>query len=91
MLGQNGGRSDMMISETERQKLVTGFKQTAKALAGKTVSKVYIAKDCEDRFFDKIQNLSQANGVEIIYVETMKNLGTLCGIDRGASCAGILK
>ena len=80
-----------MISEAEREKLVTGFKQTAKALSGAKAAKVLLAQDCEDRLFEEIKALAVAKGVEIIYVETMKKLGTLCGIDRGASCAGILK
>jgi len=81
----------MMISEAEREKLVTGYKQTAKALSGKKASKVLLAQDCEDRLFEEIKNMAESCNVEIIYVETMKNLGALCGIDRGASCASVLK
>ena len=56
----------MMISEAEREKLVTGYKQTAKALSGKKASKVLLAQDCEDRLFEEIKDMAESCNVEII-------------------------
>lgn len=70
---------------------VVGAKQTMKALqAGQTLV-VYIARDAEPDVILPIQRQCAEQGVEVVEVETMAELGKACSIDVGASVAGIVK
>lgn len=70
---------------------VVGFKQSIKAIQSGGANAVYIASDAEARIIETIVNLCKENSLELHYVNTMKNLGKLCGIDVGAASAVILK
>ena len=80
----------MMIFGTDNEKLVVGYKQTIKALTQNKAKKVYIAEDIEDRLKSDIENIISAD-VEKFYVSTRKELGDICNVKIGASCAVILK
>ena len=82
------GRSDIMISEAEKKYLKIGYKQTMKALS-KKCAKVFIAEDCEDRIKDAVKKAALENDSPVYYITTMHELGKLCEISRGASCAVI--
>lgn len=84
-------RSDIMISEADKKNLAAGYKQTMKALSKGCVSKVFIARDCEDRLSNEINAAANSCNAQIIYVDTMQQLGELCGIGVKTSCAVILK
>ena len=77
-----------MISSSEKKNLKIGYKQTMKALVNKC-AKVFIAEDSEDRIKDAVKNAAQENGSDIYYIATMQELGKICEISRGASCAVI--
>ena len=79
-----------MICLENKNCLKIGYKQTIKALNENKCSKVYIANDCDDFMKSKIENLSKEKNVPIIYVETMNDLGKMCGISRGASCVSVI-
>lgn len=83
------GRSDIMISEAEKKNLKIGYKQTMKALINKC-EKVYVAEDSEERIRQAVIKTANDNGSVINFVSTMQELGKLCGISRGASCAVIV-
>lgn len=72
-------------------KKVVGFKQSVKAIESGLANSVYVAKDAETRIVDTIVNLSKKSSLELHYVDTMKDLGKLCGIDVGAASAVLLK
>ncbi len=78
-----------MISEAEKKNLKIGYKQTMKALC-KKCAKVFIAEDCEDRIKDAVKNAADQTGSDIYYIATMQELGKLCEISLGASCAVIV-
>ena len=80
-----------MIGEAEKSRLHTGFKQAVRALSDKNAEKLIIAEDCEDRIKDELSSLAENSGTPVTYVPTMKELGSMCGIEVGASCAVILK
>lgn len=79
-----------MISETEKQRLQVGYKQAVKALNENRVQKVFLSDDCELKIKTPIENLASKYNVQVFYVPTMKELGAMCGIDVGSSCAVIL-
>lgn len=68
-------------------KRVVGAKQTLKALMNCNVLNVYIAKDAEEHVTQKIKEFCNMNSVKIVYVDTMKELGVMCGIDVNAAVA----
>lgn len=80
-----------MISESEKARMQVGFKQAVRALAEDKVSRVFLSSDCDAKISAPIEKTAAEKGAEVLYVPTMKELGDLCGIEVGASCAVILK
>jgi large subunit ribosomal protein L7A len=81
---------EIMICRLPGNKVV-GMKQTVKAIKNKKARTVYIAKDADDKLIQSVKVLIDDNSQEIVYVDTMKKLGKLCGIDVGAAMAAVLK
>jgi Ribosomal protein HS6-type (S12/L30/L7a) len=72
-------------------KKVVGIKQSIKVMKNNEAKAVYVAKDADSRLIAPVINLAQEISLEINYVNTMKDLGKLCGIDVGAATAVLLK
>ena len=64
-----------------------GIKQVLKAAKSSEVNKVYIGRDAEEHVVNDLIDVCNQNGIEIIYIETMKELGKLAGIDIDAATA----
>lgn len=79
-----------MVYRLEGNKVV-GVKQTIKAIKNGAVKSVYIAKDADNKLLQSVKVLVDENSLELVYINTMKELGKLCGIDVGAATAAILK
>jgi len=79
-----------MVYRLEGNKVV-GVKQTVKAIKNGIVKIVYIAKDADNKLLQSVKVLVDENSLELVYINTMKELGKLCGIDVGAATAAILK
>lgn len=75
------------MDRSELYKKIVGTKQAIKHIKSKTAVKVYVAKDADTRITQQVINLCTENDIEIIYFDTMKQLGDFCGIDVGASTA----
>jgi len=72
-------------------KLKIGTKQALKALNSDSANAVYIAKDAEEHVTRQLIELAAEKGINVIYVDTMKQLGRACKIDVGAATAVIVK
>lgn len=72
------------------KKRVVGTKQTSKAVEKGEARIVYIARDSEKNVIETLEKLCKEQSVEIIYVDSMEQLGELCGIEVGAASAAIL-
>ncbi|MBF4695853.1 ribosomal L7Ae/L30e/S12e/Gadd45 family protein [Fusibacter ferrireducens] len=82
----------MQINElSNNPKLVIGVKQTTKVLASGHAELVFIAKDAEQHVVRRIIQLATEQEIEIIFIDTMKELGRACNIDVGAATAVIEK
>ena len=79
-----------MIQRIEGKKVI-GVKQTTKAIKNGEGKVIYIAKNADTNIIESMDKLSKEHSIDIIYVETMKELGRLCGIDVGAAAALVLK
>lgn len=69
---------------------VVGLKQTVKVIKNNTASKVYIAQDADEYIKSTVMDAVKNTDIQIIYINTMKELGEACGIDIGASTAAIV-
>lgn len=69
--------------------LTVGSKQTTKAVKEGAVQLVFLAKDAEAQVTAPLKELCSEHGVEIIYVDSMKELGEACGIQVGSASAGV--
>ncbi len=74
---------------TNSRNKVVGTKQTIKALENDEVLKVYIARDADEKIVQPVIYLCEANNIELLYVESMQQLGKLCGIKVKAAAAAI--
>ncbi|MEW8959241.1 Ribosome-associated protein L7Ae-like protein [Moorella humiferrea] len=73
------------------KKKLVGTKQVTKAVMKGTARVVYIARDAEPHVTGPLRELCRARGVEIIEVDSMKELGRTCGIEVGSASAVILE
>ena len=80
-----------MTASFDNLKKVVGTKQVKRALSNNKVQKVYIAKDADEKVVAQIVELCEETGIEIVYVETMRELGQQCNIDVSAASAAVLK
>jgi large subunit ribosomal protein L7A len=72
-------------------KKVIGIKQSTKSIKNGEGRVLYVANDAEDKLVNQIVELAGNNNIEVRYVNTMKELGKLCGIDVGAAVALLLE
>jgi large subunit ribosomal protein L7A len=70
---------------------VIGTKQTNKSLLQNNVKQCYIAKDADNKIIYNISEICNNNGIPIVYMETMRDIGKKFGIEVGAACAVELK
>jgi len=76
-----------MQTEFASAKPIVGIKQSRKAVADKTAKSAYIARNADPDIVEPFALLCSENGVEVVYVDTMEELGRACGINVGAAVA----
>lgn len=69
---------------------VIGIKQAAKAIKSGEGKILYVAKNADTKLIDPIISLANENSIEVLYIETTKELGRLCGIEVGSAAALLL-
>lgn len=74
----------------QAEKLSIGTKQVTRMVELGKASEVIVAKDADPRITGKIVNLCKKCGVQVTYVDSMKQLGKACGIEVGAAMAAIV-
>lgn len=70
---------------------VVGVKQTSKALINQAVQKCYVANDADPRVVNGIIELCKEKNIQLVYVDTMKELGSKFNLSVGAASAAELK
>lgn len=81
----------MLEDLTKAENRTVGMKQTLKAIKEDGVGRVFLARDIDDYLSERIRAHCQMHGVHITMVDSMKELGSACGINIGAATAAILK
>lgn len=69
----------------QAENISIGTKQTTKMVELGKATEVFVAKDADPRITAKIVNLCMKMGVQVTYVDSMKQLGKACGIEVGAA------
>lgn len=80
-----------VLENFKNSKKTVGIKQTLKAVDRGKAEVVFIARDAEEKLVEGLKQACLKNSVEIIYVDSMKQLGKACNIEVGAAAAAILK
>lgn len=70
---------------------IVGLKQTIKAIEQERAEAVFLAEDSDLYLAQKVMEHCRNYGVDITKVDTMDELGKVCGIKVGAATAAILK
>ncbi|RKD30941.1 ribosomal L7Ae/L30e/S12e/Gadd45 family protein [Thermohalobacter berrensis] len=81
----------MLLSKLKDVKKVVGTKQTKRAVKNDEAELVFIAKDADAHVTADLIQLCKEKSVEMVYVDTMKELGKACQIDVKAASAAIIK
>lgn len=80
-----------MLSKLNTESKIVGTKQVKRAILNESVNTVFIAKDAENKVIKDVEQLCEEKSVDIVYVDTMKELGNACGIEVSAASAALLK
>lgn len=79
-----------MLHRLETNLKVVGAKQTLKALQKGAAKVVYIAEDADERVVRQVIELAKDQGLPIIKVETMVQLGEECNIEVKTATAATI-
>ena len=80
-----------MLCEFASSKPIVGIKQSKRAVSDGLASAAYVARNADPDIIDPFSQLCSKNGVDVVYVDTMEELGRACGINVGAAVAVLLK
>ena len=70
--------------------VVTGRKQTLRAIRNGQTETVFIAKDAQQELIGEIEAACKAVGIRCQYADRMRQLGAAAGIRVGASACAVL-
>lgn len=81
----------MPLNELKNNKVVTGIKQCYKAIINDNCKKLFVAKDSEKFVIKSLVDLAEQKNIEIVYVDSMHELGKASGIEVKSATSVILK
>ena len=81
----------MIASDFKTSKKGVGIKQAIKALENNTAKVIIVASDADERLVRPVLDLCAEKTVPYEMIESMKELGRLCGIQVGAATVVFLK
>jgi len=81
-----------MCADLEGSKKVVGIRQSLKLLEdGSDVKLVFLALDAERDLVESIKCLCEEKLIDVVYVDTRKELGEICGVQVGATVVCVLR
>lgn len=75
------------LSQLRKNKMVVGAKQLRKALEKGTAKYVCLAQNADPAITEPIEQQCQNCRIPYVWVRSMQELGSACGIDVGAAAA----
>lgn len=79
------------MEKLQKEKCLAGLKQVKKTILCGEAKAVYVAKDCDPYMAGEIELLCAERGLEIVYAESMRELGRACRVDVPTAAAVIVK
>ena len=79
-----------MPNELTNSARVVGVKQVRRALANGRVRRLYLAQDADPQLTRPLAEQAREQGVEAVWLGSMKELGRDCGIAVGAAVAAAI-
>ncbi len=75
------------LTELQNNKVVVGAKQLRKALEKGTAKYVCLAKNADPAITEPIETQCKIRAIPCVWVRSMQELGSACGIEVGAAAA----
>ena len=72
-------------------KKVVGTKQVTRALKAGAAARAYVANDADTFIFQQVIRAAEDAGVPCVRVNSMKELGMVCGVEVPAAAAAVLR
>lgn len=88
---KNEPKGGFMLYHLKDTNKVVGTKQTLKWLERENVKIVFVAKDADDRVTSQVVELAKAKKVEIVYIDSMHELGKECNVEVKTAVAAIIE
>ena len=79
-----------MPNELTNSAKVVGVKQVRRALNAGRAKRLYLAQDADPQITRPLAEQAQAQGVEAVWLSSMRELGQACGIAVGAAVAAMI-
>ena len=77
-----------MLYELANDNKFVGLKQSSRAIMeGMTIKNAYIARDADEKVKTPFLALCSKNKINVVWVDSMAQLGEACGISVGAAIA----
>jgi len=70
---------------------VVGLKQSKKAISADKAKVVFVARDADMHVVFPLERLCEEKGIEIVYVNNMKELAKACHVEVETAVAVLLK
>ena len=80
-----------MLEKLKNGTKVVGTRRLVRAIQAGEISEAYIANDADLFIVRQVKQACTENGVRIIEVNTMKELGQACGVEVKTASAGLKK
>ncbi len=80
----------MLLDRFDKNSVVTGRKQTLRAIQSGKAKAVFIAKDAQEDLRVEIVTACKAAEIDCIEADSMRQLGAAAGIRVGASACAVL-
>lgn len=80
-----------MLDRIKNSRKTVGIKQSLKAVENRTAKTLFIARDADEKVIENLIKQCDINSIDIVYVDSMKQLGKACGIEVNAAAAALLK
>ena len=78
-----------MVERLNGKKLI-GIKQSTKAIKNGEGKVLYVANDADSKVLRPLVEIAEEKNLEIRNIQTMKELGRMCGIEVGCAATLIL-
>ena len=80
-----------MLEKLKNGSKVVGTRRLVRAIQAGEISEAYIARDADLFIIRQVKQACTDNGVNVVEVETMKELGQACGVEVKTASAGLKK